>query len=355
MVNAQTWLGSIPSRENAKTIYGTNDYLKQNLQGTNIQELDGDLTIDGLVNLEELGLIKTRKLDNVTIRNCPKLRIINLGDSGIKNLNLGPGLDGLLKLDIGITSFTIDPFRKLNELNLSQVKNLKVLKCHGGLTTKLIGFEKLIQLQHFDTSTILDDKNVVLIPTKEFNKWKEQLDIITGPSGLDLLKGGLGLDKDDVDLAKLNGYKNRPIQDQLNKELNKIKNLLGVGVNDPLPADWETKLAKKTDLEAANHKIKEYGDGLKADLNLSDSTLPTWRSEITKLKNRPTSSNSGIPITKEQWDKDYSQRPTRRELEKVEKLHNAIRDGVINRFGKNAWKTELEVEKYYNQIEKGNF
>jgi len=127
------------------------------------------LTIDGLGDLEELNLVKTGKLDNVTISNCPNLKIINLGDSGVKHLKLGPGLDGLLRLDISVDLIT-DSSRKLNELDLSHVSNLKVLKCHGELTTKLIGFEKLVQLQHFDTTSVLDAKKVILIPTKEFSK-----------------------------------------------------------------------------------------------------------------------------------------------------------------------------------------
>lgn len=277
MVNAQTWLENIPNWKTAKVIYGTKDHLKQQvLGGANIQELDGDLTIDGLGDLEELNLVKTGKLDNVTISNCPNLKIINLGDSGVKHLKLGPGLEGLLRLDISISSFTTDSSRKLNELDLSHVSNLKVLKCHGELTTKLIGFEKLVQLQHFDTNIDLEAKNVILIPTKEFSKWKENLDIITGPGGLDLLKGGLGPDKDDVDPIKLNKLKNKP-DIPITKE--------------QWDNDYSTRPTKKevnqliNIIEKQNHAIEEFGDKL-------DDYRPEfrvkWKAEIvdvSKLRN----------------------------------------------------------------------
>jgi len=285
MVDAQTWLQNFPNWKTAKVLYGTIDHLKWDLQETNIQELDGDLTIDGLNDLEELDLWKAGKLDNITIRNCPKLEIINLGNSGVKKLNLGPGLDGLLCLEVSI-DFINDPSRKLNELDLSQVRNLKLLKCHGDLTTNLLGVEELVQLQHFETSTDLNAKSVVLLPTKGFKKWKENLNIITDPkSGLDLLKGGLGTDKDDVDTTKLNGYKNRPASDD---NSDKIKAVLGLKPTDNLPPDWDQKI-----------------------------------------------------VSKDKYDK-------------IEKLHDAVVKGAENRFGKNDWKSKLEIENYYNKIEASN-
>ncbi|CAI2194967.1 1508_t:CDS:2, partial [Funneliformis geosporum] len=258
--------------------------------------LTGDLVVENLNKLEELILYDVRELDKVIIKNCSELKKISLFNSGVRQLELGLGLGKIEELSIG---FEINPIhrptaRKLDEVDLSKITNLKSLKCVGVQETKLSGFEKLTQLEFFRGDE----------------------------------KGGSGSDKDDVDPVKLNDYKNRPTKGQLDQELNKIKTLLGL----------KKQLVKKTDLDKVQNKVKEYENGL-------------------KLKTRPTSSNSGVPISKDQWDNDYSKRPTRQELEKVQKdkekvqkLHDLIKNGAISKF-KDEWKKKLEIEEYYNQIE----
>jgi len=170
--------------------------------------LSGDLVIENLNNLEDLNLRDVRELNKIVIKNCPKLKKINLLDSGIKQLEVGPGLDQLEELSIG---FEIDSTdrptpRKLDKVDFSNITNLKSFKCVGVQETELIGFEKLTQLESF-----LGAKGVK-IPTNKFN--------------------------------------------------------------------------------------------------------------------------SGVPITKDQWDKDYSQRPTKKEFERIQKLHKLIEDAAIKHWSK---------------------
>ncbi|MCE8163692.1 MAG: hypothetical protein I3273_03750 [Candidatus Moeniiplasma glomeromycotorum] len=59
--------------------------------------------------------------------------------------------------------------------------------------------------------------------------------------------------------------------------------------------DWENDYSKRplqTDLDQATKKTQDYENGLKIGLGLDNNTLPNWKDEIDKLKNRPTSDNS---------------------------------------------------------------
>jgi len=150
-INVQDWLTTkVTDLKNAKQIYGTKDGKYSSDKG-NREFLTGDLLIESLNDLEELDLYDVRELNKVTIKNCSKLKKINLLDSGIKQLEVGPGLDRIEELNIG---FEINPIdrptaRRLDKIDLSNVTSLKILKCVGIQETELIGFEKLTQLETF--------------------------------------------------------------------------------------------------------------------------------------------------------------------------------------------------------------
>lgn len=87
-------------------------------------------------------------------------------------MELGSGLDNLLILDFG---FEIDPAdrpvaRKIDELDLSKVPNLKTIRCIGEQETKLKGVEYLTQLQFLSSGADVNDTTVVLLPTEIFRE-----------------------------------------------------------------------------------------------------------------------------------------------------------------------------------------
>jgi len=333
---AQNWLD---------TTYGNkNSVVKVELHSWNpwidSEELTGDLLIDDYINVEEIlverwergGDGKSRgKITKVTISNCPKLKKLCLESNEIKEIVFKDKLPNLTELRLGDNQLT--------KVDISNLPALSFLNLTYNSITDIKGIEYLTNLHM-----------ISLFENPGFNgrQYREWGDAIKDLLGIPLTNPLPDTWKNDLKV-KLDGLKNQPGQKELE---NKIKSLLGIGVNDLLPSDWEKQLVKKTDLDNANNKIRGYEDGLKADLGLNDSTLPNWRNEIAKLKNRPAS-NPVFPITKEQWDNDYSQRPTKQEFEKIQKLHNAIESGAKKKFGSD-WKKELEIEKYYNSIEQSN-
>ena len=87
------------------------------------------------------------------------------------------------------------------------------------------------------------------------------------------------------------------------------------------------------ELESLREKVKDFeklqSEKEELENKLKDSELNKRIGELEKERNsRPN-------ITLDQWNNDYSKRPTKQELEKVQKLHNAIKGGAINRFGEN--------------------
>jgi len=302
--------------------------------------LTGDLLIDGYINVEEIEVERWEQgkggksrgeITKVTVSNCPKLKKLHLESNKIKEIVFKDKLSNLTDLRLGDNQLT--------EIDISNLPALSVLILPSNSITDIKGIEYLTNLH------VISLANNPGFNGRQYREWGDAIKDILG---IPLTNPLSNTWKDDL-RVKIDGLKNHPGQKELE---NKIKNLLGININNPLPSDWENQLVKKVDLDNANNKIKEYEDGLKTDLGLSDSTLPNWRNEIDKLKKRPAS-NPAVPITKEEWDNDYSQRPTRQELEKIQKLHNAIRDGVIKKYG-SKWKQELEIEKYYNSIEQSN-
>jgi len=153
--------------------------------------LEGELIIEGFPNLKLLNLEDARELDKLVVRDCPKLEQIIIQNSGVKKLELGPDLDNLFLLDF---SFQTDPVdrptaRKVDEVDLSNVPNLKVLYCLGGHETELKGIEKLTQLHYFGGGAYFyqeEISKVVKLPTHIFREWKEGIKEVLGITNVDL-------------------------------------------------------------------------------------------------------------------------------------------------------------------------
>jgi len=164
--NAQNWLATkVTDLKNAKQIHGTKDG-KHSQEEKDREFLTGDLVVENLNELEELNLYGVGELNNVVIKNCSGLKKISLFNSGVRQLEIGPGLNQIEELSIG---FEIDPInrptaRKLDKVDLSKVTNLKELRCVGVQETELVGFEKLTRLEVFR-----GNENVK-IPNKKFSK-----------------------------------------------------------------------------------------------------------------------------------------------------------------------------------------
>jgi hypothetical protein len=276
-------------------------------------KLNGELRIEEFLKLEELDLTDAKELDKLVVKNCPNLKEINIPGSGVKELELGPGLDDLLSLNFSFDVSAGPASRKLDELDLSNVPNLKILHCFGVHETKLKGVEKLTQLQFFSSGTSLVDKTVVLLPTNIFREWKEGIKEVLGITDVDLPDdwhtnltnklGGANLDqmptgktlkdlidafstdKDDLqkkldqvqeELDKQKDYEEvKQEQDQLKQQLEAIKGELGLG-NDAIQEQVLNKIKElKNTPPACSHT--NY-DAIKAEKN-------RLKTENERLKN----------------------------------------------------------------------
>ncbi|CAI2162264.1 13541_t:CDS:2 [Funneliformis geosporum] len=258
---AQTWLNNLGIDKNTrKRIEGVKSSVGV-LSPTNPrEELKGELKIEDFPELEELDLEDVRELDKLVIKNCPKLREVILLNSGVKKLELGSGLDNLLFLDFSFDTDVDDrPVeRKLDELDLGNVPNLKVLRSCGVQQTNLKGIEKLTQLQTLDSATKLGGANLSQIPT--------------GKTLKDLI------DNFSAD------------QDNLQKKLKKIQKDLGLGEGEEATEEqFSNKIQelKQQPTQAVSdllNKINNLGLGLTGTEINEQKVLD----KITELINRPT-------------------------------------------------------------------
>ena len=116
------------------------------------------------------------------------------------------------------------------------------------------------------------------------------------------------------------------------------------------------------ELESLREKVKDFenlqSEKEELENKLKDSELNKRIEELEKERDsRPN-------ITLDEWNNDYSNRPTKQELEqvkkeleqvkkdkeKIQRLHDAIKNGAINRF-EDRWKVQLEIEQHYSYIE----
>jgi len=284
--NAQTWLDNLGIDKNTETeIYAEKPSVPGATPAMVAEELNGELRIENFPELELLSLKDVGELDKLNVNNCPKLKEIDLQNSGVLKLELGSGLDSLVFLNF---SFEVNAFhgrpnpRKLDELDVSNASNLKVIRCLGIHETKLTGIEKLTQLQQFDSGDDTDDTEVAVLPTGVFREWKKNLDAITvtDPNHLDLLKGGSGVDKDEVDPNKLKNYKQKAA------DYDRIYAKLGGKVSD---SDLDDLLNSpgsglQSQLDQAKQKIKDVElerDHLQRELSEAVSKL--LKSIVTEL------------------------------------------------------------------------
>ncbi len=113
-----------------------------------------DLTIEELPNLQELSLGESSLHKNLTVKNCPLLKIINAQSGGIENLILSD-LNSLEELYLNN--------QKITALNTSTLNNLKQINISTNLLTQL-DFSKNLKLERIScdrnklTTLTLGDK-----------------------------------------------------------------------------------------------------------------------------------------------------------------------------------------------------
>ncbi|RHZ35241.1 hypothetical protein [endosymbiont GvMRE of Glomus versiforme] len=188
--NAQDWLDSLKSKYNNKEEI-TEISVKTDEDDDNDEttvELSGELKIEDFSELKKIYLNETSELDKLIINNCPKLTEIHAQNSGVKEIELGKGLEQLLFLDFSLEADEnpTNNERKLKKLDLSNVINLKVLVGFGIQETELTGIEELNQLHHLYSGNSIDDEKVILFPNEIFRRWKKGIKDILGVTSVSL-------------------------------------------------------------------------------------------------------------------------------------------------------------------------
>jgi hypothetical protein len=250
---AQNWLDTKYSN---KTVGGKIELHDKNVG--EVEELAGELLIENYINVEDIQLERwgksklgdklKGKITRITIKNCPKVKELNLSNNEISEIIFEGNFPDLVRLDAADN--------KLVEIDISKFPNLTLLSIPRNPITKIKGLEY---------STKLEFINLVDTPGlngREYGEWKDS-----------------------------------------------IKNMLNIPLTDPLPNDLKTKLdelanrptQKKLDeaLENERKKVQSYENGLKTELGLSDNNLSTWKDKIKELKSKP----AGTTLTPEEQQK----------------------------------------------------
>lgn len=330
---AQNWLDA---KYPDKTIGGKIELYDKNVEG--VEELTGNLLIENYVNVEEIDLehrdkrkgfsLSDRlkgKIGKITVKNCPKVKELNLNNNEIKEIIFEGDFLDLDRLDAADNELT--------KIDISKVLNLTWLNItRNPLLTEVRGLEYSTKLKHVNLYDTLGFNG------QDYRKWKDAIKGILNIPPTDPLTNTW---ENDLK-TKLDGLEERPTQEQLDEAVkNKgkefenhidpddkaklektAKDKLGMvsktdheTLKNQLDArpnitkkEWDdysqrpkqTELDRvqaesdknKIDLGQANQKVQDYENGLKNKLGLDDSALPNWKGEIDKLKNRPTSDNS---------------------------------------------------------------
>ncbi|CAJ0844982.1 9105_t:CDS:10 [Entrophospora sp. SA101] len=272
---AQSWL---EAKYSNKTVGGKIELYDKNIEG--VEELTGELLIENYVNVEEIKLERRdeRKhvsfrdrlkgqITKITIKNCPKVKELNLNNNKISEIIFEGEFPDLVRLDL------ID--NKLSEIDISKIPKLIWLAITRNPIAKIKGLENSTQLRSLDelenrpTQVQLEEaveaeakkyekhiapdkleeeaKNKGMVSKQEYDK--AELDKIQAE--LDKIKNLLG------SLDEIDRLKKRPTSDNSDQ----IKDVLGLNPTDDLPTDWQAQLVKKNaDLEAAQKIEKEIND-----------------------------------------------------------------------------------------------
>ncbi|CAG8722500.1 9510_t:CDS:2 [Funneliformis caledonium] len=252
---AQTWLNNLAIDKNTVDVIEGVKVSVGVLSPTNPkEELKGELKIENFPELKELNLEDVRELDKLVIKNYFSFET---------KVNDRPNE------------------RKLDELDLSNVPNLKVLKCSGIQQTNLKGIEKLTQLQSLDSGDELDDTTVVSDDLPD--SWKTDLATKLGGANLSQIPTGKTL-KDLIDNFSAD-------QDNLQKKLKKIQKDLGLG-EEATEEQFSNKIQEleQQPAQAVNDLLKKINN-LGLGLTETDISEQKVIDKITELINRPTQSD----------------------------------------------------------------
>nr|CAG8570129.1 2919_t:CDS:2 [Entrophospora candida] len=318
-------------------------------ESTETDKWDGKLVIEGYAELESINLTGN-VIDELVIKNCPKLKDINLNDNQFVKIDLSEINPTSTK---ALKNFFANN-NKLEELNLKNCNGLEELEIgkNAGLK-KIKGLEEIetintlgmegtpVRLVHEDkfgdyqqtkevVKELLGDLNSARGDDGKIDKGKLQ-GAITGKASGDSLSsigGELGLtgneakDKDKI-IAKIKELKQQVTQ-AVNDLLNKINNL-GLGLSG---ADiTEQKVLNKI-TELINRPTRDDYNTIKTERdNLKNDTIN--KTDMVE-SNKVVFDNLGISFT------DYESRVVSVKASEAEKIRNEL---IEKRFG------ELSSEK----------
>lgn len=248
-------------------------------------ELTGELIIENFPNLKRICLEKNKKISKLIIRNCSKVKKIDVSNNQVEELVI----DGLKDLEHLNCSNN-----QLRFLNVSQNVKLKTLVCFGNSQLKkenVEGIEKLTQLTQFNGG---DDLKPIYFLQEQFNNLiiNAQKELgVENLHNLPLIPEGETL---YTLLQRLKPEKLEKMQNELNIEKDHSRNmdswyrrLINEGLgNELLQSLYESKLKSKSteELKEESEIIKqlaemEIKDNLKLFTKIQDK-----KNELKQLK-----------------------------------------------------------------------
>ncbi|CAI2173738.1 5652_t:CDS:2, partial [Funneliformis geosporum] len=194
-------------------------------------ELKGGLEIKDYPDLEAIFLPFTKEITTLTIGSCPKIEVIFVPGNKITKIEGLKDLTQLRELNFGenqVEEIDVSNNNILEDLSLH--KNPKTFKFTGD-TLPIANI--LEGLSENDLKEVADKLGNGEIDKDKLEKLKDDAKkyeaLVAEPKNDPVKSAG----KKDIEQAELT---------KLIEAVEKIKNVLGVSPNNPLPNDWENKL-----------------------------------------------------------------------------------------------------------------
>lgn len=289
MILAQDWL------TNNFTKTDTKIHLHDKNSGSaDDDELTGELEIDGFNDLTELNLERHNqagttmmqgKITKLIIKNCPNLKDIDLDKNEIVEIIFEGNFDKLEKLDVNNNSLT-----KLDISKLSKLKRLEIFENASLDSGKITGMENMTSLG------ILSSRNIGGggFNGKRLKEWSDAIKEILGIPTTDPLP-----DTWNNELkSKLGGKNLKDMQDATSQTLAGLISNYKSDKNDLQNqlTQAQAELTKKQDydaIKAERDNLQKQLEAIKNELGVgSGATQEQIIAEIQSLKLRPTSSNN---------------------------------------------------------------